>query len=319
MNNKLASVIGLAIGMTSAAGCGSNNFGTSTALDVGAVPLTSMGSAVVDASAPKVGACQVFPSNNPWNTDISQAPVDPNSANYLAHMNAPTKHLHPDFGSDPTYGIPYITVPGSQRRVPMSFTNASESDPGPYPFPPNAPIEGGNNSTGDRHVIVIDIGHCVLYETFSSYYVNPGWQAYSGADYWTSADAAGLPIFAGLTRYYEVQAGAINHALRFTVARTQRAFVHPATHYASSSVDRNDPPMGLRVRLKASYDLSPFSGESLVVLKALKKYGMFVADNGADWFISGETNTKWNDGDLDQLKTVPASAFEVVKLGPIIH
>jgi len=245
-------------------------------------------------------------------------------------MNGGAKFLHADFGSNPAYGIPYITVPGSQPKVPMKFTYASESDPGPYPYPADAPVEGGPNSTGDRHVIVVDTGTCTLYETFGSYYVNPGWDAGSGAkfnlnsnvlrpDYWTSADAAGLPIFAGLTRYYEVQAGAINHALRFTVARTQRAFVHPATHFASTSTDVNDPPMGLRVRLKSGYDVSHFTGESRVVLTALKRYGMYVADNGSDWFVSGETNPNWNDDDLNQLKTVPASAFEVVKLGHIIR
>jgi hypothetical protein len=282
------------------------------------------------AAVPVIGSCRVFPANNPWNTDISRYPVDPNSNNYLTHMNAFTKHLHPDFGSNPTYGIPYITVPGTQARVPMSFTYASESDPGPYPFPPNAPIEGGSGSTGDRHVLVIDRDNCVLYETFSSYYVGPGWNAGSGAifhfnsnalrpDHWTSADAAGLPIFPGLVRYYEVQQGAINHALRFTVHQTQKGFIHPATHFASSSVDPNDPPMGLRVRLKANYDISHFTGESHVVLVALKKYGMFIADNGSDWFITGETNTNWNDSDLNQMKTVPASAFEVVQTGAIIH
>jgi hypothetical protein len=277
-----------------------------------------------------IDSCQVFPSDNPWNTDISNYPVDPNSANYLAHMNAATTNLHPDFGSNPTYGIPYITVPGTQPKVPMTFTYASESDPGPYPFPANAPIEGGPSSTGDRHVIVIDRNNCILYETYASYYVGPGWNAGSGAifhlnsdalrpDYWTSADAAGLPIFAGLVRYYEVQQGAINHALRFTVKNTQEGFIHPATHYASSLTDPSYPPMGLRVRLKASYDISHFTGEAHVVLVALKKYGMMVADNGSDWYITGETNTNWNDTDLDQLKTVPASAFEVVQTGSIIH
>src|SRR6516164_979758 len=189
-----------------------------------------------------IDSCQVFPATNPWNTDVSAYPVDPNSANYLAHMNASTKFLHPDFGSNPTYGIPYITVPATQPKVPMTFTYASESDPGPYPFPPNAPIEGGVASTGDRHVIVIDRDNCVLYKTWNSHYVGPGWQAGAGAkfplntnalrpDYWTSADAAGLSIFAGLVRYYEVQEGAINHALRFTVHQTQKGFIHPATHY----------------------------------------------------------------------------------------
>ncbi len=248
----------------------------------------------------------------------------------MAHMHAAMTNLHPDFGSDPTYGIPYVTVRGSQPKVPMNFQYASESDPGPYPFPPNAPVEGGPNAAGDRHVLVVDTDSCILYETFASHYVGPGWDAGSGAvfdlnsnglrpDYWTSADAAGLPIFSGLARYYEVQAGAVNHALRFTVRATQRAFVHPATHYASNSADVNDPPMGLRVRLKAGYDISHFTGQSKVVLAALKKYGMFVADNGADWFISGDTNAAWNDTDLAQIKTVPATAFEVVKLGSVIR
>ena len=217
------------------------------------------------------------------------------------------------------------------RKVPINFTQyGDQSDPGPYPFPSNAPVEGGSGSTGDRHVLVIDRDNCVLYETYYSFYVGPGWNAGSGAifhfnsdalrpDGWTSADAAGLPIFAGLVRYYEVQQGAIDHALRFTVHQTQQGFIHPATHWASSSTNANLPPMGLRVRLKASYDISHFTGESKVVLVALKKYGMIVADNGSDWFITGETNTNWNDNDLDQLKTVPGSAFEVVKTGPIIH
>ena len=275
--------------------------------------------------APTIAGCQVFPNDNPWNQDISGLPVDPNSSTYLASMNASTTHLHPDFGSNPTYGIPYIVVPGSQPLVPMTFQYANESDPGPYPFPPNAPVEAGS----DRHVLVIDSGNCHLYETFASQYVGPGWNAGSGAvfdfssnalrpDGWTSADAAGLPIFAGLVRYYEVQAGAIDHALRFTAHATQNGFVHPATHQAGIA-DAALPPMGLRVRLKASYDLTGFTGEAKVVLTALKKYGMFVADNGSDWYITGETNTAWNDNDLDQLKTVPASQFEVVKLGTILH
>jgi hypothetical protein len=182
---------------------------------------------------------------------------------------------------------------------------------------------------GDAHVLVLDKDQCKLYETFASQYIGPGWHCYSGAifdlhsdalrrDGWTSADAAGLPILPGLVRRDEVLAGAIHHALRFTVQQTQRAFVHPATHFASDSTDPNLPPMGLRVRLKAGFNLTPFTGNSLVILQALKVYGMFVADNGSDWFISGETNTSWDDNDLDQLKTVPGSAFEVVKLGPII-
>jgi hypothetical protein len=206
----------------------------------------------------------------------------------------------------------------------MSFDYADESDPGPYPIPRDAPVEAG----GDRHVIVVDRDACLLYETFDSHYVGPGWRCGSGArfdlrsnalrpDGWTSADAAGLPILAGLVRRDEVLAGEIRHALRFTVRRTQRAYVHPATHFASDSRDPSRPPMGLRVRLKASYDLGRFRGAARVILTALKTYGMFVADNGSDWFITGETNTAWDDEDLDQLKTVPGSAFEVVQLGPL--
>jgi hypothetical protein len=249
--------------------------------------------------------------------------VDPRSDACIASIGA-DGFLHADFGSDPSYGIPWITVPGTQPKVPMAFDYADESDPGPYPFPPDAPVEAG----GDRHVLVVDRDACRLYETFDSHYVGPGWRCGSGAvfdlrsnrlrpDGWTSADAAGLPIFAGLVRYDEVKSGAIRHALRFTVRRTQRAYVHPATHFASSSTDPNLPPMGLRVRLKASYDLARFRGDTRVILEALRTYGMFVADNGSDWFITGETNNRWDDDDLDQLKTVPGSAFEVVRLGTV--
>jgi hypothetical protein len=268
--------------------------------------------------------CPVFPPDNPWNQDISGEPVDPNSDAYIASIGGST-NLHPDFGSDPTYGIPWTSVPGSQPLVPMTFDDPEESDPGPYPFPPNAPVEAG----GDRHVLVLDTGHCVLYETYDSFYIGPGWHAFSGArfdlnsnalrpDGFTSADAAGLPILPGLVRRDEVLSGAIHHALRFTVRHTQAAFVHPATHFASSSNDPNLPPMGLRVRLKAGFDLSSFTGNSLVILQGLKTYGMFVADNGSDWYITGETNTSWDDNDLNQMKSVPGSAFEVVKLGPIL-
>ncbi|MFN8005508.1 MAG: hypothetical protein U0V70_00475 [Terriglobia bacterium] len=271
-----------------------------------------------------------FSIDNPWNRDISSDPVDPNSANYIAHMNGNTKKLHPDFGSNPTYGIPYTVVPGTQTKVPMTFDYADESDPGPYPFPSNPPIEGGSQSTGDRHVLVLEKDSCLLYETWDSHYVAPGWHCGSGAvfdlhsnhlrpDGWTSADAAGLPILPGLARYDEaVTSGEIKHALRFTVQSTQRAYIHPATHYASSNTDPNAPPMGLRVRLKASYDISHFTGASQVILTALKKYGMIVADNGSDWFISGATDSRWNDDDLNQMKSVPGSAFEVVQSGTIL-
>ncbi len=275
---------------------------------------------------PQIGGCSIFPADNPWNQDISTLPVDPKSSAYLASMNASTTNLHPDFGSDPTYGIPYVVVPATQPFVPLSFLYADQSDPGPYPIPANAPIEFGN----DHHILVLQSGTCMLYEIYHAQYVNPGWNADSGAifnlksdalrpNYWTSADAAGLPILPGLVRYDEVQSGAITHALRFTVQATQDGFIHPATHFADNNPDPNVPPMGLRVRLKASYDISSFTGESLVILTALKKYGMFIADDGADWYISGTTDSRWNANDLNQLLTVPGSSFEVVQTGPIIH
>ncbi len=289
----------------------------------GSVPDPPGGGAPSPSVGPQIAGCPAFPPDNPWNTDISGEPLDPRSDAYIASIGA-SRTLHPDFGSDPEYGIPWISVPGRQPRVPMSFDYHDESDPGPYPFPSDAPIEAG----GDRHVLVVDREACRLYETFDSRYLGPGWHCGSGAvfdlrsnrlrpDGWTSADAAGLPILPGLVRREEVLSGEIRHALRFTVRRTQRAYVTPATHYASSNSDPNLPPMGLRVRLKASYDLTGFTGASRVILTALKRYGMFVADNGSDWFVSGETNTLWEDDDLAQLKGVPGSAFEVVRLGPL--
>jgi hypothetical protein len=205
---------------------------------------------------------------------------------------------------------------------------------GCYPLPPNAPVEGGIASTGDRHVLTLladpTINNCTLYEVWEGYQnlPNNGWTAANGAifnlysdklrpDGWTSADAAGLPILPGLARYDEVTAGAITHALRFTVSQTQAGFIHPATHFASDSINPALPPMGLRLRLKASYDISSFTGQSLVILTALKKYGMIVADNGSSWYITGAPDPGWSDTDLDQLKTVPGSAFEVVVTGTI--
>jgi hypothetical protein len=286
-------------------------------------------SSSLPAGVPEVGGCQIFPSDNAWNEDVSQLPVDPNSAIYLASMNAATTNLHPDFGSNPTYGIPYTVVPSTQPGVPVTFQYASQSDPGPYPIPSNAPIEGGPGATGDRHVLVVQSGACKLYEMWEAYYAGPGWTAGSGAvfnlnsdalrpDYWTSADAAGLPVLAGLVRYDEATSGVINHAFRFTVHATQNGFIHPATHYAGSD-DWSLPPMGLRVRLKSSYDISGFTGVSHTILVALKKYGMLLADNGSDWYITGATDTRWDDNDLNQLKSVPASAFEVVQTGAIVH
>ena len=282
---------------------------------------------------PAIGGVQIFPANNPWNTDISHYRLDPHSAAYINSIGAGTG-LHPDFGTvweGVPIGMSFLVVPGTQKKVRMVFDDPSQSDPGPYPFPANAPIEGGATSTGDRHVLVLDTGNKILYETWSSYpQANGSWHCGSGAkfdltrnklrpDYWTSADAAGLPILPGLVRYDEVQAGAIHHALRFTVQHTQQAFIHPATHYASSITDPTVPPMGLRLRLKASYVIpSNYPACAKVVLQALKKYGMIVADNGSNWFISGEHNMKWSDDNLGYLKLVAGSNFEAVYTGPII-
>ncbi len=273
---------------------------------------------------PTVDDCQIFPPDNPWNMDISSFPVDPNSDAYIASISADgDEYLHADFGEDPDYGIPYIVVDADQPFVPITFTDyGDESDPGPYPIPPDAPVEAG----GDQHVLVVNTGNCTLYELYDAAFNGRGWDAASGAIFdlasnalrpegWTSADAAGLPIFPGLVRYDEVAAGEINHALRFTVSQSQRAYLHPATHYASSSDDPDLPPMGLRLRLSADYDISGYTGMARTILEALKTYGMIVADNGTSWFISGATDSRWDDEDLNQLKEVPGSAFEVVDMG----
>lgn len=272
-----------------------------------------------------------FPADNAWNTDISREPVDANSATLIANCGA--GNLHPDFGTvwnGAPNGIPYVVVSGNQARVPVTFDYANESDLGAYPIPANAPIEGGPNSTGDRHILIIDRDNWKLYELFAAYPVNGGWHAGSGAIFdlnsnasrppgWTSADAAGLPIFPGLVRYDEVvEQGEIRHALRFTCARTRRAYVAPARHYASSRTEAIYPPMGMRVRLRADYDISAFPPEAQVILTALKKYGMLLADNGSAWFISGAPDSRWSDERLSALKRVPSTAFEVVRLGTVV-
>jgi hypothetical protein len=289
---------------------------------------SALGVAAHNENSPTIGNCPVFPADNPWNTDVSQYPVDPNSDAYIASISADgAEYLHADFGEHPDYGIPYVVVPGDQLPVPITFIEyGDESDPGPYPIPADAPVEAG----GDRHVLVIDGDNCYLYELYHAEYNGEGWDAGSGAVFdllsnrlrpetWTSADAAGLPIFPGLVRYDEVMAGEIHHALRFTVSRTQRAYIHPATHYASSSDDPSLPPMGLRLRLRVDYDISGYSGMSRIILEALRRYGMIVADNGTSWFITGATDSRWNDDDLNQLKTVPGSAFEAVQTGEIVR
>lgn len=278
---------------------------------------------------------RLFPPDNPWNQDISHSPVDPNSANLIRSIGLDDR-LHPDFGTvynGAPNGIPYVVVAGSQPLVPISFRSfGRESDPGPYPVPRDAPIEGGPKSTGDRHVLVIDRDAWKLYEMFSAAPMKggTGWVAGSGAVFdlnsnalrpegWTSADAAGLPIFPGLVRYDEVfEQREIRHALRFTVGRSRRAYVYPARHFASADPDPDLPPMGMRVRLKASFDISSYSPANQVILRALKKYGMFVADNGGGWFLSGAPDPRWSDDDLGQLKNIKGFNFEVVRMGPVM-
>ncbi len=335
---RLSSILTIAL----LTGCGGGS-GNTPSMPASTVALLPQSSAMTPAGAnaasvPVIGGCQIFPADNPWNANISAYPLDPNSSNYIKailHDGSGNTTLHPDFGQNKTYGIPFVVVPQTQALVPMTFQYASQSNPGPYPYPSNAPIEGGSTSGGDRHVLVLQQGVCQLYETWHSYPQNGGasWKAGSGAlfnlnsdalrpDGWTSADAAGLPILPALVKCDEVAAGAIDHALRVTFSKTQDGYIHPATHFASSYTNANYPPMGLRLRLKASYDISHFNPVAKIILTAMKQYGMFVADNGSDWYFQGEgtgnnPTSCWNDTQLNQLKTVPGSAFEVVQTGTI--
>ncbi len=281
-----------------------------------------------------------FPADNAWNTDISALPVDPNSAKLIASIGVGTS-LHADFGAGlyngSPIGIPYLVVSGSEARLPINYTAyGDESDPGPFPIPLSAPIEGGSQSTGDRHVLVIDRDNNRLYEIGNAYPQASRWDASGGALFsldsntvrpggqpgWTSADAAGLPIFPGLARYDEAMlgAGGIRHALRFTVARTRRAYVPPATHFASSNTSADLPPMGMRVRLKASYQIpSSFSAETQALLQAMKTYGLILADNGSNWYISGAPDDRWNNDRLSsELRQVTGGQFEVVRMDGLV-
>lgn len=284
------------------------------------------------AQPPTIGNCPVLPADNIWNTRIDQLPVSPNSSTWVNTIG-PSKPLHPDFGSGlydgAPIGIPYITVPGTQTKYPATFLYQSESDPGPYAIPLDAPIEGGSNSTGDRHVISVDTDNCILYEIYDAYPQTASWQGGSGAIFnltsdalrpatWTSADAAGLPIFPGLVRYDEIIAGAIHHAIRFTVPQTQEAYLWPARHYASSLTGAEYPPMGARFRLKSSFNISGFSSINQIILTALQQYGIMLADNGSSWFISGATDSRWNNDDLHALTTITGSDFEAVDVSPLI-
>ena len=273
-----------------------------------------------------------FPADNLWNQSISSASVDPNSDAMINFIGGSTT-VHPDFGAGlyqgSTIGIPYLVVSGSPFVKVRFNAYGDESDPGPMPIPKTAPIEGYPHPGGDRHVLVLDRDNCWLYELFGSHVLKNGnWTAASAAVWdllrdeqrpytWTSADAAGLPIFPGLARYDEVAAGAIQHALRFTLKFSQEAFTPPASHWAANSSNAFAAPMGMRMRLKASYDILGFPPQSKVILAALKQYGMIMADNGSSMFLSGAPDDRWNNDDLNALKGVPASAFEVVLMDPI--
>ena len=266
-----------------------------------------------------------LPERQPVEPDVSQDPVD-TSHDYIGSLGSMT--LWPDFGGDGAYGIPYVSVPFTQPLVPISFEVADESDPGPYPTPLDAPVEGG----GDRHVLTLRQGDCKLFELYAAEREGSGWHAYSGAvwdlrsnalrpERWTSADAAGLPILPGLARREEADSGVIRHALRITVPVTQKAYIHPATHWASDNTDTNQPPMGLRVRLKASYDISGLRGQARAIAQALKTYGALVADNAGSprVYVGGAVDPGWDDEALNGIKTIPASALEAVQTGPVVR
>jgi hypothetical protein len=308
------------------------------------VAVAALGVATLGAGAsPTVGSCQVFPSppaslsptapslatEDAWNQDISAAPRDPRSAAYISYINSHGGTLlHPDFGSPRVYGFPYTVVGAGQRKLPIHYTAyGDESDRGPFPIPAGARVEGGRHSDGDRHVLVLDGAACKLYELYRAFFVgkpHPHWNADAGVAWdltstalrpegWTSADAAGLPIFPGLVRYDEAASGHLEHAIRVTVESTRDAWIHPASHCAGDTSSASAPPMGLRLRLKASYGLGRFSGAARTIAEAMKRYGLIVADNGSNWYISGASDRRWDDDNLNQLKRIPGRAFEVVK------
>jgi hypothetical protein len=279
-----------------------------------------------------LAGCPIFPADNAWNTPIDSLPVHARSQDYVASIGA-NATMHPDFGSGEweggPIGIPFVVVPATQPFVEIVWTAyGDESDNGPYPVPPDAPIEGGAASDGDRHVLVLQQGTCLLYELYRAFPVEDAWHADSGAIYdlhshalrpagWTSADAAGLPILPGLVRYDEVAAGGIYHALRFTAPRTQRAYEWPARHYASSITDPSYPPMGARFRLRADFPVGDYSAEVQVILIAMQRYGIILADNGSAWYLSGAPDERWDDDTLRELKRVRGSDFEAVDLSSL--
>jgi hypothetical protein len=280
------------------------------------------------SSGPVIAGCNIFPGDNVWNTPVDHLPVHTQSAAWVGTIGA-SRTLHPDFGSGlyngGPIGIPFVVVPENQERVNVTFEYRSESDPGPYPIPPNPPIEGGANSTGDRHILMLQQGACVLWELYAAYpQANGTWTAGSGAIFdlkvngplrplgWTSADAAGLPILPGLVRYDEVAAGEIKHAIRFTAPQTRREFVWPARHFASSLTGAQYPPMGARFRLKQSYNITGFHPQVQVILRAMKKYGIILADNGSAWYLSGAPDERWNNDTLRQIRQLTGNDFEAV-------
>src|SRR5580700_11333606 len=294
---------------------------------VSAASISNASSASAGTPLPGAAGCPMFPADNVWNTSIANLPVNTHSAQWLASMNAPTTNLHPDFGpsGDPSnpYGMPYTVVPPGHPFVNVSFQYASESDPGPYPFGADTPIEGGQNASGDRHALMVDPATCTLYELYNAQYSPSGSTAGSGAIWnlrsnalrpagWTSADAAGLPILPGILRYDEVQSGSVTHAIRMTAQTTDTSYVWPARHEAGARSDPNLPPMGARFRLNANFNIAGFSAPAQVVLRAMQHYGLILADNGSNWYFGGTADPAWPLSLVDELKNIPASAFEAV-------
>ena len=278
---------------------------------------------------PRIGDCPIFPADNAWNTEVASKPLHPLSAQIIKKIQSiGSQALHPDFGENPLYGIPYVVVPATQPLVPITYgLSGDESDPGPFPIPLDAPIEGGGGG-GDSHVLVVQEQTCQLYELFSASRSGAGWFADAGAKFdlltaasrpvgWTSADAAGLPILPGLVRYDEVAAGLIDHAIRVTFSQTQSGFIPPASHSASNKTDPTLPAMGMRLRLSGGFDIGSLTGQAKVIAAAMQRYGLIVADNGSNWYFQGAPDPGWNDTDLDQLKRIPGTAFEVVDTGPV--
>jgi hypothetical protein len=298
---------------------------------------------------PDLGSCSVFPdppastpANAPslgteaaWNQNISKAPRAANSAQVIAYINSHGGNaIHPDFGSPREYGFPYAVVGAGAKKLPIHYTAyGSESSPGPFPIPTNAPVEGGAHAEGDRHVLVVDKATCKLFELYNAHPQStpkPHWDADAGVEWdlnsaklrpdgWTSADAAGLPIFAGLVRYDEAKAGHVDHAIRVTMDSTRNAWIHPASHCAGDSDSGAAPPMGLRLRLKAGYGVGGMPPAAKAIAVAMKEYGLIVADNGSNWYISGTSDKRWDDEELDALKAIPGSAFEVVRSAAGVH